>query len=105
MRVLIALVALAAMCGQAVAQPSDADILKYREKLERYLAAGYSPDDTVQGLQSWYGWPFFAIWDYNRRTIDYFVKAPVLGTEIRYLRMIGSVPVDGPNLLLQNTDQ
>lgn len=92
------------LAARAAAEPSEADIVKYREKLARYLAAGYSPDDTVQGLQSWYGWPFLVRYDYNAGTVDYLVKAPALGTEIRYMRTIGSAPLDGPRLLLEQKE-
>lgn len=97
---LIAAALMAVACGQVAAQPSDADIATYRAKLARYVAAGYSPDDTVQGLQSWFGWPFIARPDYTAGTVDYLVKAPVHGTEIRYLRTIGTVSNAKPKELV-----
>lgn len=97
---LIAAVLMAAACGQVAAQPSDADIATYRAKLGEYVAKGAEPDAIVKGLQGWFGWPFIAQPDYVAGTVNYLVKAPVHGTEIRYLRTIGSVSKVKPKELI-----
>jgi hypothetical protein len=97
---LIAVALLAAACGQAAAQPSESDIATYRAKLAEYVAKGAEPDVIAKGLQGWFGWPFIARPDYVAGTMDYLVKAPVNGVEIRYLRTIGSVSNAYPLVLI-----
>jgi hypothetical protein len=85
----------------ALAQPTEADIATYRAKLAEYVAKTDDPDAIAKGLNGWFGWPFIARRDYVAGTIDYLVKAPVHGEEIRYLRTIGSVSIIAPNILIE----
>lgn len=98
---LIAVALLAAACGQVVAQPSEANVVTYRAKLAEYVAKTDDVDAILTGLKGWFGWTFIAVRDYHTGAVDYLVKAPVLGDEIRYLRTIGTVSPAAPRVLVQ----
>lgn len=98
MRALIATMFLAFPVA-ALAQPSETDIATYRAKLAEYVAKTDDVDAIIKGLTGWYGWTFLAVRDYTLGTVDYLVKTPVLGNEIRYLRTIGTVLPTAPRAL------
>jgi hypothetical protein len=101
-RLALAVAAALALCmTPAGAQPTEADIVIYRAKLAEYVARGAEPDVIVKGLNGWFGWPFIARRDYVTGDVDYLVKAPVNGAEIRYLRTIGSVSDTAPHILVE----
>jgi hypothetical protein len=98
---LIIVAALALTATAARAQPTEADIEKYQAKLAEYVARGTEPDDIALGLRGWFGWPFLTRRDYGKDTIEFIVKAPVNGEEIRYYRVIGSITAGKPYTLLR----
>lgn len=55
-RLYLAAVLIAALSGQAAANPSDADVQAYRQRLALYIAAGQKPEEVVDSLTRFFPW-------------------------------------------------